>query len=165
MNAKHAVYPGTFDPVTNGHLDILERALGLFDSVTLAVARGGRATLLDHDVRMNVAREAVLRVTGGARCRVVGFDGLLVETVQKLDADVVVRGIRGPADLEHEQPMAALNRSLYHDFEVVLLFARPELSMISATLVRDVARCGGPVDGYVPPEAAAALAERYADRH
>ena len=163
MSAKHALYPGTFDPVTNGHLDILERSLALFDTVTLAVAAGGRATLLDHQKRLDVARAAVARVEGAGRCRVTGFDGLLVETVEKLGADVVVRGVRGPGDLEHEQPMAALNRSLHPGFEVVLFFARPELSMISATLVRDVARCGGPIDTYVPPEAAAALRDRFDD--
>lgn len=163
MSAKHALYPGTFDPITNGHLDILERSLALFDTVTLAIAEGGRSTLLDHETRLQVARVAVRRVAGAGRCRVTGFNGLLVETVEKLGADVVVRGVRGSPDLEHEQPMAALNRSLHPGFEVILFFARPELAMISATLVRDVARCGGPVDPYVPPEAAAALRDRFRD--
>ena len=162
MSAKHAVYPGTFDPVTLGHLDILERALALFDSVTLAVASGGRSTLLDHATRLDVARAAVARLDAAERCRVEGFDGLLVDAVARLDADVVVRGVRGAADVDHEQPMAALNRRLHPGFEVVLFFARPELSMISATLVRDVARCGGPIDSLVPPEAAAALRGRFA---
>jgi len=162
MTSKHALLPGTFDPITNGHLDILERSLKLFERVTLGVAAGGRSTLFDHDTRLALATSAVVGLDASERCRVVGFDGLLVDACREFEADVVVRGVRGPADLDHEQPMAAMNRLLDPAFEAVFLLARPELSMLSATIVRDVARCGGLLHDLVPGPVAVALRERFA---
>lgn len=161
MTTAHALVPGTFDPVTYGHLDIVERALGLFDRVTVGVAAGGRDTLFELHERVAMAEAAIAELAAGERCRVRGFTGLLVEACRDLGAEVVVRGVRGPADLDHEQPMAAMNRRLEPDFEAVFLLARPELSMLSATIVRDVARCGGPLDPFVPAAVAAALRERF----
>jgi len=161
MTAKHAMIPGTFDPVTCGHLDIVARALRLFDRVTVAVADGGRGTLFPHARRVELARAAVAELDDAERCRVVGFGGLLVDAVKAEGADLVVRGVRGPADLDHEWPMAAMNHRLDPDFEAAFLAARPELSMLSATIVRDVARCGGELVGLVPAVVAAALRERF----
>ncbi|HPF35038.1 MAG TPA: pantetheine-phosphate adenylyltransferase [Candidatus Krumholzibacteria bacterium] len=163
MTAKHAMIPGTFDPVTCGHLDIVTRALRLFDQVTLAVADGGRHTLFSHARRLELARAAVAELDDGARCRVAGFSGLLVDAVRAEGCQVVIRGVRGPADLDHEWPMAAMNHRLDPDFEAAFLPARPELSMLSATIVRDVARCGGELAGLVPAVVAAALRERFAE--
>jgi pantetheine-phosphate adenylyltransferase len=163
MTERHAVYPGTFDPPTLGHLDILARALRLFDRVTVAVARGGRSTLFSAERRAALFRTTLAGLPGAERCEVVVFDGLLVDFVRGLGAGAVVRGLRTPGDLEHEQPMAAVNRTLWPDYEVVLLFARPELGMVSGTLVRDVARCGGDVRPFVHPAVAAALAGEAAD--
>lgn len=163
MNAKHALIPGTFDPVTCGHLDIVARSLRLFDRVTLAVADGSRATLFTHARRLELARAAVADLDDADRCRVIGFGGLLVDTVRAEGAHVVVRGVRGPADLDHELPMAAMNHRLDPDFEAAFLPARPELSMLSASIVRDVARCGGELAGLVPAVVAAALRERFAE--
>lgn len=162
MSDRHFLYPGTFDPFTRGHLDVLARGLRLCDRLTVAVAAGGRPTLLDLETRLEVARAAVADLGAGDRCRVESFDGLLVDAADASGATAVLRGVRTPSDLEHEQLMAALNRILSPDFEVVALFARPELAMISGTYVRDVARCGGALEALVPPAAAAALRRRFA---
>ena len=161
MTSKHALFPGSFDPMTYGHLDILERSLRLFERVTVAVAAGGRSTLFDHSARLVLAETAVAELNDSGRCQVMGFDGLLVDTFHELSADVIVRGVRGAADLEHEQPMAAMNHRLAPDFEALFLLARPELSMLSATIVRDVARCGGDLDDLVPLVVASALREHF----
>lgn len=163
MSERHALYPGTFDPITFGHLDLLTRALRVFDRVTLAVAEGGRPTLFDVQERVDLAIEAVTDLDPDGRIDVISFEGLLVDALRAATADVVVRGLRTVGDMEHEQTMAAMNRSLDPDFEVLTLFARPELVMVSGTVVRDVARCGGDVEAYVPAAAAAALRARFAD--
>ncbi len=163
MSERNAIYPGTFDPITLGHLDILGRALRLFERVTVAVAEGGRNTLFDADERVALAREAVAAaMPDPARCPVVAFDGLLVEAMRRHGAVAAVRGIRSIGDLDHEQQMAAMNRSLAPEFEVIVLFSRPELVMVSGSLVRDVARCGGDLASYVPPHVAEALRRRFA---
>ncbi len=163
MSERHALYPGTFDPVTLGHLDILQRALRVFDRVTLAVAAGGRNTLFDAARRVELAEAAVAELGAADRVDVVAFEGLLVDLLRDSPARVVIRGLRTPGDMEHEQTMAAMNRALDPDYEVFTLFARPELVMVSGTLVRDVARCGGDVAPFVPAAAATALRERFAE--
>lgn len=161
MSERHFLYPGTFDPFTRGHLDLLARGLDLCDRVTVAVAAGGKSTLLDREERVALVRGAIAGLPGAERCRVAGFDGLLVDAVRDLGATAVLRGVRSGTDLEHEQAMAALNRVLSPGFEVVVLFPRPELAMISSTLVRDVARCGGALDAFVTPGVAEALRRRF----
>ncbi len=162
MSDIHAIYPGTFDPVTLGHCDVLARALRFFDKLTVAVSDGGRATLFDVKERVSLVQAAVADLDDGDRVEVVSFEGLLVDAMRRVSANVAIRGLRTPGDMEHEQNMAAMNRSLVRDYEVLIFFARPELTMVSGTLVRDVARCGGPVEKYVPPAAAKALRARYA---
>ena len=158
MRERHALYPGTFDPVTLGHLDILERALGLFDRVTVAVAERGKAGLLDVQERVDLLRGAV-----GPRpeVAVVPFAGLLVDEVRRRGVDAVVRGIRSAADYQHEWSLAGMNRGLLPAGESVFLLARPELAFISSSLVREVARHGGDVAPFVPPNVARALAGRF----
>ncbi len=162
MSARHALFPGTFDPLTLGHADVLRRALALWERVTVAVAAGGKQTLLSLADRLEMVRRVVAATGQGDRCRVVPLRGLLVDLRRELGADVVVRGLRSVADLEHEQSMAAANRRLDPDYEIVCLFARPDLGMISSTLVRDIIRCGGPLAAVVPPEVAAFLDGRIA---
>jgi pantetheine-phosphate adenylyltransferase len=161
MSDLHAIYPGTFDPVTLGHCDVLTRALRFFARITVAVSAGGRSTLFDVDERVDLVRAVAGELAGADRVEVVAFDGLLVDTMRRVSADVAIRGLRTPGDMEHEQNMAAMNRSLWPDYEVMIFFARPELAMVSGSLVRDVARCGGPVETYVPAPVAAALRARF----
>ncbi len=161
MIERHALYPGTFDPFTRGHLDILDRALRIFDRVTIAVAEGGRDTLFTRAERVELASLAVAERPDPERCDVIGFSGLLVDEMRRLDTRVAVRGIRSIGDLDHEQQMASMNRSLWPDYDMIILFSRPELVMVSGSLVRDVARCGGDLSTYVTPPVADALRDRF----
>ncbi len=154
MGAAHALFPGTFDPVTCGHLDILERALALFDQVTVAVAAGSKADFLNQAERVSLFAAAAEKLPG---CRVVPFSGLLVDELRRQGVKVVVRGIRSPSDYEHEWSMAGVNRSLLPGCEYVFLLARPEFAAISSSLVREVARYGGDISGLVPPAVATAI--------
>jgi pantetheine-phosphate adenylyltransferase len=154
---RHVIYPGSFDPVTLGHLDILRRALRLFDRVTVVVARSGKAGLLDIDERVDLFRAAVADL---AAVEVHPFDGLLVDEVGRRGASAVVRGIRTPGDYEHEWSLAGVNALLAADIEYVYLLARPELAAVSSSLVRDVIRHGGSLDKLVPAPVARALAGR-----
>lgn len=160
MSERRAVYAGTFDPPTLGHLDILARALRLFDRVTVLVSGGGRATVFDAERRAELLLACLDVVPGAERCEVQVFEGLLVDALRAAGTRTVVRGLRSGVDLDHERPMADANRVLWPDYELVLLLARPELSMISGTIVRDVARLGGDLSAFVHPQVAAALAEQ-----
>ena len=158
MSARHALYPGTFDPVTLGHMDILDRALSLFDRVTVAVAAGGPSCLFDVDDRVELFRQ----VAGGRdRVEIRSFGGLLVDELRRSGADAVVRGIRTAMDYEHEWSMFGINLRLMPGCEAVYLMARPDLAVVSSTLVRDVARHGGELSTLVAPQVAAALPARF----
>jgi pantetheine-phosphate adenylyltransferase len=157
MSERHVLYPGSFDPVTLGHMDILWRALALFDRVTVAVASRGKAEFLSVQERMAMLTEAI---GDEPRCRVVAFGGLLVDEVRRQNVCAVVRGIRTWMDYEHEWSLAGVNRRLAPDSEYVYLLARPELAAISSSLVRDVARHGGPLEELVPPNVATAIRNR-----
>ena len=154
---RHGLYPGSFDPVTLGHIDILTRSLKLFDRVTVAVARTGKAGLLEVDERVALFRESI---QGLDRVEVHSFTGLLVDEVARRGATAVVRGIRTPGDYEHEWSLAGVNALLASDIEYVYLLARPSLAAISSTLVRDVIRHGGPLEKLAPPPVVQALAGR-----
>lgn len=154
---RHVLYPGSFDPVTLGHLDLVERAARLFDRVTVAVAASGKAGLLDLDERVRLFRASVAHLPDVA---VEPFSGLLVDEVRRRGATAVVRGIRTQGDYEHEWTMAGVNALLSADVEYVYLLARPHLAAISSTLVRDVMRHGGALDRLVPAPVARALAGR-----
>lgn len=154
---RHALCPGTFDPPTNGHLDLIRRALALFDRVTIAVAAGGKTTLFTLEQRLALVQAVVADFP---RCVVVPLHGLLVDEARRQNACAVVRGIRSPADYQHEWSMAVMNRALWAEGETVLLLARPELAALSSTLVKEVARLGGDVSQFVPPPVAVALRER-----
>ncbi len=158
MNVKrHALYPGSFDPVTLGHMDIVSRAAGLFDQVTVAVAHSGKAGLLGIEERVALFRDSV---QGMPNVQVHPFGGLLVDEFARCGADVVVRGIRSLGDYEHEWGLAGVNSLLAADIEFIYLLARPALAPISSTLVRDVIRHGGALENLVPPPVVKALADR-----
>lgn len=151
---RHVLYPGSFDPVTLGHLDILERASQLFDRVTVVVAEMGKAGLLTVEQRVDIFRASVVHLPN---VQVESFSGLLVDEVQKRGAQAVIRGIRTAGDYEHEWTLAGVNALLSSDVEYVYLLARPALAAISSTLVRDVIKHGGSLEKLVPPAVATAL--------
>lgn len=148
------VYPGTFDPVTLGHLNILERAAGIFEHVTVLVAEMGKAGLLPLDRRVQLFQESVVHLKN---VDVKPFSGLLVDEVRRLEAVAVVRGIRTAADYEHEWSLAGVNALLAQDQETVYFLARPDTAAISSTLVRDVIKHGGDLSKLVPEPVAKAL--------
>lgn len=144
---RTAVVPGSFDPVTLGHVDIVRRALAVADEVVVAVGRNaGKAPLLTADERRDAFAAAVADLPG---VRVAIMPGLLVDFCREVGAGVVVKGLRGGGDLDAEAPMAAMNRHL-SGVETVFLLGSPHLGHISSSMVRDVARYGGPIDDLVP---------------
>ena len=158
MTDRLALYPGTFDPVTLGHMDILARALALFDRVVVLVAEEGKAGFFPLEERVALFRAAT---AGMERCEIQPFSGLFVEQVEKFSPVAVIRGIRSAMDYEHEWALAGVNRTLWPESEYVFLLARPELAPLSSTLVRDVARHGGSLTKLVPAAAARALDRRF----
>jgi pantetheine-phosphate adenylyltransferase len=158
MKERHVLYPGSFDPVTLGHLDILQRARQLFGRVTVVVAEKGKAGLLPVTDRVSLFRAAVEGLDG---VEVHPFSGLLVDEVRARAADAVIRGIRSSGDYEHEWSLAGVNALLADNIEYVYLLARPEMSAVSSSLVRDVVVHGGPLEKLVPAPVAVELAKRY----
>ncbi|MGD2063170.1 MAG: pantetheine-phosphate adenylyltransferase [Nitrospirota bacterium] len=143
------IYPGTFDPLTLGHLDIVEQAAGIFDRVLVAVAQSaGKAPYLDVEHRVAAAAAAVAPL-GNVECE--SFDGLLVNLVRRRDACAVVRGVRGHGDFEIEQQMALTNRVLAGSLTTCLLIPAPEHLGIASKLVREILSHGGDVSQLVPP--------------
>jgi pantetheine-phosphate adenylyltransferase len=154
----HAVFPGTFDPITLGHLDVVRRALRLFDRVTVGVAQHhDKRQLLTAEERLELVREVLVPFE---RAEARPLDGLLVEGVRALGAQVVVRGVRGASDLEYERQMALTNRAMDPELETVFVLPAPELAHVSSTLVRQIAGLGGDLTPFVPPQVAAFLAKR-----
>ena len=149
------VYPGTFDPFTRGHEDLVRRAAGIFDSVVVAVAASsGKNPFFQLQERIELARE-VLRPFGNVEVR--GFDTLLMDFVHRERARVVLRGLRAVSDFEYEFQMAGMNRNLYPDVETLFLTPDEKYMFISATIVREIARFGGDVSKFVHPAVAARL--------
>jgi pantetheine-phosphate adenylyltransferase len=156
---RHALFPGTFDPVTLGHLDIVRRAQALFGRVTVAVATNPeKHSLFDVEERLELLRLATAGLPGVA---VVGFAGLVVDACRELGAEVVVRGVRSGTDCDYELQMARTNRAMAPSVETVLLVPAPEHAHISSTLVRQIASLGGDASAFVPPPVAERLARRY----
>lgn len=153
-----AVFPGSFDPVTVGHLDIARRARRAFGEVILAVAsNSAKTTLFDADQRVELATAAVAGIDG---VRVRRVPGLLVDFCREVGAEVIVKGLRGGADVDHEVPMALMNRHVA-GVETLFLLGDPELSHVASSLVKDVARFGGRIDDLVPSSVATVLAAAF----
>ncbi len=154
-----AIYPGTFDPVTNGHADLVQRALRRFDRVIIAVAGStGKSTCFTLEERVSLARTALAPLD---RLEVVGFDGLLVKFAQDQGAGVILRGLRAVSDFEYEFQLASMNRKLAPDVETMFLTPDEGYSFISSSLVREIAALGGDVRAFVHPAVQAALKERF----
>lgn len=142
------VYPGTFDPITRGHEDVVRRAAGLFNEVIVAVAQSREKTLFTLAERVEMSR---VIFADFANVRVEGFDGLLMNFVQTQDARVVLRGLRAVSDFEYEFQLAGMNRNLYPEVETLFLTPAEKYTFISASMVREVARFGGDVSKFVSP--------------
>ena len=157
--SRIAVYPGTFDPVTNGHLDLVDRGRRHFDKLVIAILRNeDKLPMFSLQERMEFLRHAV---AGWGDVEVDGFEGLLVDYAARMGATVILRGLRAVSDFEYELQMAMMNRRLAPRLETVFLMPNEAYSYLSSRLVREVARLGGCLDGLVPPEVARALEERF----
>jgi pantetheine-phosphate adenylyltransferase len=155
-----AVYPGSFDPIHNGHLDLLERCVPLFDELVVAVLRNEtKRPLFSVDERLAMIGEVV---AGFPSCRVESFSGLLVDFVDRVGARVVVRGLRAVSDFETEFQMALMNRRLNRRVETLFLMPREEYSYLSSRLLKEVHALGGDLTGLVPPTVLARLDRRLA---
>lgn len=155
---RTAVYPGTFDPVTNGHLDLVERASRQFDRLILAILRHDeKSPVFSLEERMELLREAAAPFPN---VEVDAFHGLLVDYAQKVGAGTIVRGLRALSDFEYELQMAMMNRRLAPDVETVFLMPSEAYAYLSSRLVREVARLGGDLTGLVPAQVVAALKRR-----
>jgi pantetheine-phosphate adenylyltransferase len=144
-----AIYPGSFDPVTNGHLDLIERAAKIFDRLIVAVLRNvDKAPMFTLEERVEMLREAT---RPWANVEVDVFAGLLVDYAQKHNASIILRGIRAISDYEYELQMAMMNRKLGPNLETVFMIPAEAYSYLSSRLVREIAKLGGPVEGLVPP--------------
>lgn len=154
-----AVYPGSFDPITNGHLDIVERAANVFDTVVLAVlANPRKAPLLSVDERIEIIRQALIEHAVDAdRIEVASFDGLTVDFARARDAGAIVRGLRAISDFEAELQLAHNNRVLAPHVDSVFFMTSAANSYVSSSLVKEIASFGGDVSTMVPPAARAAL--------
>ncbi|BFM13876.1 pantetheine-phosphate adenylyltransferase [Maricurvus nonylphenolicus] len=156
---KKVVYPGTFDPITNGHIDLVERACRLFDHVTLAIAASPKKNpLFTLEERVALCGETLAHLDN---IEIVGFNTLLADFVQSQNAQGVVRGLRAVSDFEYEFQLANMNRALRPDMESLFLTPAEHLSFISSSLVREIASLGGDVSKFVHPVVAEALKDKF----
>lgn len=152
-----AVYPGTFDPITSGHVDLVDRAAPLFERLIIGVAESpGKGPALPLALRVDLARQAVAH---HAHVEVRGFNSLLAHFVSEVGAGVLLRGLRAVSDFEYEFQLASMNRHLIPDVETLFLTPAEQYGFISSSLVREISRLGGDVSGFVPPAVAKALQE------
>lgn len=152
---RRAIYPGSFDPITNGHLDVLQRAAGIFDNLIIAVARdNAKQSLFTVEERVELIRNATADIDG---IEVMPFEGLLVNFARHHNAIALVRGLRAVSDFEFEFQLALMNRKLEPNLETLFLMPREEYTYISSRLVKEICRLGGHIDQFVPPNVATAL--------
>ncbi len=156
-----AIYPGSFDPVTNGHLDVAERALRMFDRVIISIARNeGKHPLFSLEERAAMVRESVSPLEGSERIQVETFDTLLVDYAAQRGAVAVVRGLRAVSDFEFEFQLALMNRKLNARIETIFLMPKDNYTYLSSRIIKEIAKLGGPVDDFVPPSVLARLKAR-----
>jgi pantetheine-phosphate adenylyltransferase len=157
---RRIVYPGTFDPITNGHLDVVSRALHLFDEVVLAIAADStKKPLFELEQRQKLAESALAEFKG--RVRVTTFRGLLIDYVHSENSNAILRGLRAVSDFEFEFQMALMNRKLSDTIETIFLMPRDTYTYLSSTIIKEIARLGGEVSAFVPPVVEKALKERF----
>ena len=159
MKKNSVIYPGTFDPVTNGHVDLAERAARLFDRVVFAIAHSPKKTpFFSLEERISLSEEALSHLSNVS---VMGFSGLLIDFARDQNTECVLRGLRAVADFEYEFQLANMNRAMYKEFESVFLTPSEHLSYISSSLVREIAELGGDVSQFVPVNVATALKSKF----
>lgn len=162
MNTRIAVYPGTFDPLTKGHEDLVRRAARLFDRVIVGIAESrSKKPFFELPERVAIARDLL---GGFSNVEVIGFDGLLMDFLRANDASVIIRGLRAVSDFEYEFQMAGMNRNLYPEVETVFLTPGEQYMFISATMVREIASLGGDVSKFVQPSVVTRLAQKVNSR-
>ena len=156
---KRAIYPGSFDPITYGHLDVIKRAKDLIDELVVAVALNPKKdTLFSLDERVEMVSEAVKDICD---IKVVGFDCLLVDKAAEIDAQAIIRGLRAVTDFEYELMMALMNRKLNNRIESVFLMPASKYIYLTSTIVKEVASLGGCISGFVPPNVEKMLAKKF----
>lgn len=159
MAQRKCLYPGSFDPVTNGHMDIIARAAFLFDEVYVAVLRHvGKTGCFTVPERLAMLKSAC---AGLDNVHIISFEGLTVDLAREMGIHVLIRGVRGASDVENEMTMARANRTLMPTLETLLLPATPERETISSTLVREIALFGGDISAFVPPVVQAAMVKHF----
>jgi len=158
------VYPGTFDPVTNGHMDIIHRAAKMLDRLIVAVAvNAGKGPMFDLETRLDMVRaEAASLGAVGKRIEVMGFDNLLVRFAAEQGASIVIRGLRAVSDFDYEFQMASMNAKLAPDIDTVCLMASDRHQFIASSLIKEIAKLGGDVTQFVSPRVAGLLAAKVA---
>ena len=155
------LYPGTFDPITNGHLDIIGRAVKLVDRLVVGVAvNAGKGPMFSVEERVGLVMQETAHLRGQAEIRVEPFSGLLMHFAEKVGASMIVRGLRAVADFEYEFQMTAMNQQLNREIETVFLMADPRHQAIASRLVKEIAVLGGDISPFVSPGVAARLLER-----
>jgi pantetheine-phosphate adenylyltransferase len=157
---RRIVYPGTFDPITNGHLDVVTRALRLFDEVIVAIAGDNtKKPLFTLEERRHLVEQSLGELKG--RVQVTVFRGLLVDFVESRNANAILRGLRAVSDFEFEFQMALMNRKLKDSIETIFLMPRDTYTYLSSTIIKEIARLGGDTSAFVPAAVQAALHEKF----
>lgn len=151
-----AIYPGTFDPITLGHIDLVHRALAMFDKVVVGIASSqAKNPMFSLEQRVVIAQESMQSLDNVA---VIGFDGLLTDFMKSQQTHIILRGLRAVSDFEYEFQMAGMNRRLIDNIETVFLMPDDKYQFISSTMVREIARLGGDIRAFVPPAVTRAIA-------
>ena len=164
-NPRVGIYPGTFDPITNGHTDIIRRAVRIVDRLVIGVARNdGKGPLFATDERVEIVRDEILHLENGDadRIEVRAFDTLLMRFAESVGASVIIRGLRAVSDFEYEFQMAGMNARLNPSIETVVLMASDRYQFISSRFVKEIGALGGEVSHFVSPRVAARLLDRFA---
>ena len=163
MKTRVALYPGTFDPFTNGHLDIIGRAVKLYDKLVIGVAlNSAKGPLFSFEERVEMARELAESVANDTIIEVLPFEGLLMHFAEQVGASSIIRGLRAVSDFEYEFQMVGMNQRLNPDIETVFLMADPRHQAIASRLVKEIAKLGGDVSPFVPPMVKDRLLEKFA---
>ncbi|WP_315920192.1 pantetheine-phosphate adenylyltransferase [Mesorhizobium sp. SP-1A] len=165
MTQRVAIYAGSFDPLTNGHLDVLKASLAVADVVYAAIGvHPGKKPLFSFEERVRLIEQAAAEELGaeGARIKVVAFDGLVIDAARENGASIMIRGLRDGTDLDYEMQMAGMNETMAPELQTVFLPASPSVRTITATLVRQIASMGGDIRPFVPASVAGALAAKFA---